>query len=470
MPLANIPIVGPTYTSRSLPVSSQLTVNMYLEADQNAGTPISLQSFWGLKSFGATGAGVDRGMHVHNGVLYKVTGTNLYSLSSLGAQTLIGTISGTNRCSLASDGTNLVIANGSSKPYTWDGTTLTQGTDIDLPNSNTVAYINNRVVYDGGGSNRDVAFADLTVPLSVNSLNVTSSNQTPDNVIAVYTKLNQLFVCGDDAIRPYYNSGTGNPPYDVIQNSVQDVGLKAVHSLASNVNYVYFLGSDLNVYRISQYQAIPIGNPAIGQAIKGYTGQSDAIGQCFTLDDQNFYLISFGSQASWLFNEVSQSWTNLSFLNGVTNESSLISSYAYAYNKHLVADRRNGNVYELDPDTYTDNGSPIKRQRDTVSIDGRNFGAPGREIFMDRFQVIVEMGVGTVADPNPVITLQTSDDSGRSWSSERLASIGAAGDYVRIAEWFNLGSFRSRLFRIQCSSAVRLSIVSANADVEIGIE
>ena len=89
---------------------------------------------------------------------------------------------------------------------------------------------------------------------------------------------------------------------------------------------------------------------------------------------------------------------------------------------------------------------------------------------MDRFQVIVEMGVGTVADPSPVITLQTSDDSGRSWSSERLASIGAAGDYVRIAEWFNLGSFRSRLFRIQCSSAVRLSIVSANADVEIGIE
>ena len=60
---------------------------------------------------------------------------------------------------LVDDGVQLVITTGETKPYAFDGGTLTLGTDSDLHNSKTVAYINRRVVYDGKFD--DILFADL---------------------------------------------------------------------------------------------------------------------------------------------------------------------------------------------------------------------------------------------------------------------------------------------------------------------
>ena len=164
------PLVGPTYTNRSLPVSSQVTRGFYVEVNPQGNEPVSFNPFPGLKAF-STGSGANRGMGRLDGVLYTVSGSNLIKVSSAGVQTTIGTIEGTGRCSLAEDQVgNLVIATGVGKPYEYNGTTLTQGSDNDLPNASTVTYINRRVIYDGNDG--DVVFADLSDPLVVNSANI----------------------------------------------------------------------------------------------------------------------------------------------------------------------------------------------------------------------------------------------------------------------------------------------------------
>ena len=137
-----LPIIGPTYVNSSLPVSNQVTRNFYIEVNPQGNEPLSFQPFPGLKAFASTTGAPGRGSGDHDGVHYTLSGSTLYSVTAGGTATAIsGTIEGTGRCKLKSDGVSLVITTGVGKPYTYDGTTLTQGTDIDLPNASTVTFI-----------------------------------------------------------------------------------------------------------------------------------------------------------------------------------------------------------------------------------------------------------------------------------------------------------------------------------------
>lgn len=464
MALLPFPVVGPTYVNRSLPVSAQVTRNFYIDLSLQGNEPVSLQPFPGLKPFATTGGGVNRGTGVLNNVLYTITGNTLYKVTSSGASTVIGIIEGSGRCVLESDGENLVISTGVGKPYAYDGSILTQGTDEDLPNAATVTYNNRRVIYDGNGS--DVAFADLDDPLVVNSFNITIAESETDDMRAVIAHNAQVYAFGATSIEPYYNSGVGNPPYQVITNSVEDLGLHAIYSLASNKDFVYFLGSDLVPYRVAGLAVQPIGNPAIGQAIRNYSDSSDAFGVTFRFDSLSFYLLSFpAGNETWLYNEQSGLWTNLAF--GTDGSQHLISDYEFIYNKHIVADRLTGNIYEMDFDTFTDNGDVIQRQRDTLSIDGGTFGAPGNTVFMDRLELMIETGQSLATDEAQII-MQYSDDNGRSWSGERFADVGVQGDFTYRLEWFSLGMFRNRMFRFIMTDPIKWVILSAQADIELG--
>jgi hypothetical protein len=468
MPNVPIPVVGPTYTSRSTPISGQVTRGLYLEIDQQSETPAALVPFPGLKPWGSTGLGSGRGLGVFNNALYAVTGSSLYSVNSSGTPTSIGSINGLTRCSVEEATDTLVIANENGKPYTYNGSTLTQGTDTDLPSASSVTYIRNRVVYDGAGGN--VAFADLGTPLTVSSSNVTSSDTKPDDTLAVKAFRDQLFVFSEVSITPYYNSGSGNPPYAVIQNAVQEVGLGAIHSIASNYRSLYFLGSDLMPYRIGGIQPEPIGNPAIGQAIQSYATKSDAYGVCFSFNNEYFYMLTFPGDATWLYSERAQSWTSLAY--GQDAAPHLICDYAYCYGKHLVSSRLNGDIYELDFDTYTDNGESIDRQRDTVKVSGRQFGYPGKEIYMDRLELVVETGAGVITGQgsDPRVMMSYSDDGGRTWSPEQWGYIGQMGSftYQQNPYWTDLGSFYERMFRFRVSDPIKFVIISCNADISVG--
>lgn len=464
MSIVSLPLIGPTYTNRSLPVGSQETRNFYVTVNNQGGEQVSFQPFPGCKPF-ATGTGIARGTGELKKVLYEVMGTTLNKISYSGVVTSIGTIEGSGRCVLTEDQSgNLIITTGVGKPYQYDGATLTQGTDIDLPNANTVTYINRRVVYDG--TDGDVAFAELSDPLNQNSLNIAIAEAKADDSKAVYAYKQQVLVFGEKSIQPMWNSGSGNPPYTFVLNATQEIGLDAVHSVDSNNTFLYFLGSDLSIYQMAGLSIRPIGNPAIGQEIEKYSETSDAYGVCFTLDNTNFYMISFPTgNATWLFNETAGIWTNLAY--GTDGERHLISSYNHIYGKHLVTDRRNGNVYELDFETHTDNGDVIQRRRDTLSINGGLFGKHGANVFMNSLRLEIESGTSLVTSESSII-MQYSDDNGRSWSAERWQTIGAQGEYRHELVWYGLGMFKNRMFRFTMTDPVKWVLIKLSADVDLG--
>ncbi|TVM02752.1 MAG: hypothetical protein CV087_08795 [Candidatus Brocadia sp. WS118] len=473
-------LAGESYKHKSLPLSAQQTINFYPQMQPNAAEKSNyiLESWHGKTLFGTVSGGLDRGMFEHLGILYKVTGTTLYSVASDGTHTSLGTISGSARCIFAGIQTNVIICSAGTA-YQWDGATLTTISDVDLESPNSVAHINNQIIYQGTGGRFGVS--DVGDATSINGLNYATAESEPDNLVRVYTFNQTLYLLGEKTVEPWVNTGEGNPPFDRIEGGLLNVGCGALHSVANDDNYIYFLDDSHSIVSLRGSATAlveTISTPAMSAEIKNYSTVSDAIGWCLKIDGQSFYVITFPTaNKTWISVRprtvkgvtIGGDWFELS--SGVSGRD-ISNSYAYCFRKHLVADYSNGNIYELSDSVYTENGDPIIRIRDTAPIHGGLIkGAIGKSIEMNRFELILETGVGVLSGQgfNPEIMLSFSDDGGKTFCAEMFGTIGRLGEFQYKVEWFALGSFYSRIIRIRTSDPVYYSIHSASADIDVGI-
>jgi len=193
--LLPINLTGPSSQSRAPYLNNQKTLNLYPEIN---GKQFILNSFPGLKSF-ATGDGPCRGMFSHLDILYHVSGNYLYTVTSAGVKTNRGTITGVERCIFAGIGTNVVIVTNGTV-YQWDGATLTAITDSDLETPNSVAHLNNQIIYDG--NNGRWASSDVGDATNINGLNYATAESHADDLIRVYSYQQLLYMFGDVSTEP----------------------------------------------------------------------------------------------------------------------------------------------------------------------------------------------------------------------------------------------------------------------------
>lgn len=471
MPTLELNITGGTYRHKSLPLSAQTTRNFYpqLIQSQKARSQYILASYPGKKLFATQEGGIDRGMIVHKNVLYKVTGEKLYSVSADGTHTELGDITGSERCVFAGIGSNIVIVSDGSA-WQYDGSTVSAITDGDLETPNACAHLNNQIIYDGDGGR--FAVSDVGDATSIDPLNYATAESNADDLVRPYTFKQVLYLFGTDTIERWWNSGQGNPPFDRFQGGITQTGLAALHSVANDDDNIYFLGNDNQIYAIrgsSSSVIEPLLPEPMVREISNYARVSDAVGYCINLNGQWIYVLTFPfANKTWAL-PIGGEWFELS--SGANAGRDIANSYVYFNRKHLLSDYRNGNIYELDDETYSDNGEEIIRQRDTAPIHGGLFGAPGKRVEMSRFELIMERGVGLLSGQgeNPQIMLSVSDDGGKTFSAEMWGTIGRLGEFMWKVEWFALGSFENRIIRIKTSDAVHYSIHSAAADIEVGI-
>ena len=466
--LLPINITGGTYKHKSLALSAQVTQNFWPQAQQENSTKSSyiLESFPGLKLFGTIAGTRDRGMFTHQDVLYKITDTTLYSVDSAGTHTSLGEVPGVARCIIDGIGSNIVITT-EGTAYEWDGATITTGTDVDFETPNACTHLNNQMLYDGDGGRFGVS--DVGAALTINGLNYATAESKADELLRPYVHDQIVHMMGTETIEGWWNSGVGNPPFDRIEGSIQQVGLGALHSVASSDDFVYFLGHNNQAYALSNSQAVPISTQAIAREFSSYSLVSDAHGACFNIDGQWFWRLSFPTAEKTFIYPEGGEWFQLS--SGTDGGTSIQSSYAFAHRKHLVGDTVSGNIYELDPDTYTENGAPMVRIRDTGPLHGGLFGQDGKDIEINRFELILQTGVGELSGQGlaPVVMLSVSTDGGNTFGAEMWGGIGRSGKFQHKVEWGPLGSAESWILRVRTSDPVYYSLHSAAADIEFGI-
>lgn len=475
--LLPINLTGGSYKHKATPLSSQRTVNFWPQKQQkeNTKSPYILEAFPGLLAFGTVAGGTDRGMFEHRDVLYKVTGTTLYSVASTGVHTSLGTIPGSGRCIFAPIGSNLVVSTGGARYY-YNGSTVAVISDGDLEAGNSAAHLNNQIIYDGTGAR--FAVSDVGDATSINGLNYGTAESEADDISRCYTFNQILYNYGKETIEPWWNSGQGNPPFDRVEGGIVHVGLGAVYSVANDKDSMYFYGNDDQIYALrgsSSAVLEPISTQPMNQEFKKFTTVSDAIGKTVNLDGQWVLIMTFPTQGrTFAYMIAIKEWFELS--SGSTMGRWLGNSYAYCYRKHLIADYESGDIYELSDTTYTENGSTIIRFRDTAPLhagllDSAKGNYDGKDLEMNRFELILSPGEGLLSGQgsDPEVMIYLSDDGGKTWSTEIRGKVGAMGEFNKRVEWFCLGKFTSRIIRIKVSDPIYWSIHAATSDVEVCI-
>lgn len=459
-----IDVIDQSYTSRSLPLSAQVTRNLYPEIVTTGKTQKALHTIAGKKLF-STGSGSNRGCYRKEwyGNKYTVNGTTLYKVNSSGTQTGIGTISGSGRCVFESSENYLYIVTG-GRVFRSDGVTVSQVVDPSLESPNSIAFINTQMVYDGAYDKFWVSNAGDGGTL--NALNFAFAQSSPDDLIRVYQFRQQIIMFGADSLEPWYNTGQGNPPMDRVEGALRPVGIAGVHCVTNTPAAVYFLANDRTVYRIEGYEPVQVSTVAINNAIESYTTVSDCFAYSYKFQGQNFVVFTFPTaNKTWAFLEESNAWVELS--SGVNGGRDIANGYCYAFGKHLLTDYRNGNIYELDIDTFSDNGAEFIRERVIRPISAIDIDQPGKRILMSRFELIIETGIGlaTGQGSDPAFMFSYSVDGGRTWSAETWVSPGNLGAYTKKVEYYCFASGHDILIKFRISDPIKVSIHAASADL-----
>jgi len=171
-----IPFAAQSYQSRSLPLSAQRLVNGYTQASEGKDQPPVFRTA-GVAAFATLPYGIRNAIDM-NGTLIVVSGPSVYSVSSTGAITLLGTVSPNGTVSMAHNGTQTVVVSG-GLGYVVTGAVV-QIADPDFRAPLSVVWVDGYFVFlaeDG------TTFAsDLNNPTSYDALAYVAVGRSPGRV------------------------------------------------------------------------------------------------------------------------------------------------------------------------------------------------------------------------------------------------------------------------------------------------
>lgn len=458
MTLAPIRWAAQSTKSPSPTVSSERLVNCYLDANPaGAKSAVTVYGDAGLKAWTTLAESPIRGMLLFGGVhLFVVAANSLYIVTEDKVAVNIGTIPGSGSVAMCANATHVAIA-------TTVGLYAATTTAIVQVDSN---FYTSATYQDGYGiftlaDSEQIYISGLDDMTSINPLDFTSADTFPDKVRCSLSDHRELIVFGRETIEHFYNSGDAYFPFTRTPGAFVETGCAAGGTAAKQANRVFWLGNDRAVWAMAGYQPQRISTPGIEHAIRGLDGIEDATAFTYSLQGHEHYVLNF-PRATFVFDITTGLWRERESF-GSSRWSA--EKYVRAWNLDLVSDKETGDIYELDLDTYDEDGDPLVRTMQSSPIHGA-----GVRLLMPWLYVDAEMGTvqdaGGEAWADPRFMLSYSDDGGRTWSVERRCSAGKTGEYTKRATWSRLGSFYQRTIRLSLSDPCRLAVNGAYAELE----
>lgn len=461
-----------SYTARSLLASAQRCLNLYAELNPaDALAPMTFYSTPGRKLFSTVpGSGGVRGIFAaSNGELYASRGAALYRYKD--GEWLAIADHGTD------SGPVYAADNGISAVFT-DGTTVAPAISFE---DHMVSYMSGEGWYGSGFVDFLNGFFVFNKPdsqqfyitgaydLVLDPLDFASSESSPDKLVRQIRDHNDLILFGEKSTDVYGPSGAGDFAFSSISGATMEVGCAAPYSVCKMDNTVFWIGNDERgdamVWKLSGYQPLRVSNHAIEEEMRKYAIISDAIGYSYQQSGHSFYVLTFpGAGKSWAYDAATQQWGERSYRLPSNKQTRLRDNcHAFYQRRHLVGDWENGNIYELDPDTYTDNGAPITRLKSF-----QHMSSSGVRQFFGRLTLDMQAGVGSSQQPIPDVYMRWSDDGGFTWSDLRTASAGQVGQYLNKPNFLRLGSGRDRVFEVSTVAKCPIAFQGAFLDWKAG--
>ena len=468
------------YTSRALPLSSQICVNWYVIENKNSTGEIlslSLLGTPGTTQLATSGVlnQINRGAWTFKGMPYFVNGTGLYRLEAdLTTLTSLGTISGTARVSIADNGTQMLILVPGSTGYifTIGPDNLATITDGDFDASGDPV----RVIFVDGyflltTNTKKFIVSALNDGTSYNALDFGSAEYNPDAIVAPFLHKSTVFIFGTETGEAFSNIGGSSFPFQRQQGFVLNKGLYAGNSIVATQDSFMFIGNGKDespaIWGFAGNTVQKISTEAIDSVLEAEAENgllADAFAYSYSQEGAFFVCFSL-NDTTLVFDTASLRWHERKSdieINGVqTTTSWRANSLTQAYGKLLVGDSIDGRIAECDVDILTEYTNIIERV-----ISGRPFQNQGLPFTVPFIEITVESGVGNSSSTDPKMRMSRSSN-GKTWSGERIRSVGKVGEYDHRVAWRRNGrSSRSEIYRFSYAENAKAVIRKVEATIQ----
>ena len=454
---------------------------------------------------GGTGYAVNDTITVLGGVYGSSPATYTVSTISAGVvtgltQTFAGqyTSTPTNPASTSTNGSgtgltlNLTFGTGSGSTgnYVVSGTQTVSSETMYLLNfsvlpssdgafsgASIVDIVDNYFVYNRP-STQQWAASNLLSPITY-GLSYASKFTGPDNLVSLVCDHGQVYLLGEQTSEVWADQGTFPFAFQRIPGSSSQHGLAAANSIARLGNSFAYVAKNnrgqaeiviMNGYFPQRISTHAVENTLVNESI------SDAIAYTYQLEGHECYVVTFPSlDITWVYDITTQLWHKWLWTDSQNNYHRHRSNCsAFFQNVVLVGDWQNGQIYQLDPNNYTDNGDAIRRLRRCPHLT-----TDLQRQYFDELQIQFQPGVGLegITDPplnaetigaNPQAMLRWSSDGGSTWSNEHWSGIGKVGRYKNRIIWRRLGWARDRIYEVVVTDPINAVIVSANLKASAG--
>lgn len=470
--------VGTKSTSPAITAQKRINCMVDVRKDQDR-TSFALIGRPGLKNFVTTLGNVpSRGIWAVNTLatplMFSVHGNTLYSIDNGANFNVLGTLlTNSGDVSMADDGKYLVIVDGLFG-YVYNMQTpagvnqITDGNFTTAPR--TVTWQDNYFIVASSSSTRQFQLSQITPsvdPTVWPAVQINFAGSGGGTIQYGQADHNILSLFGDVYTEFWQDTGSPDFPYAKIPGASQQFGLAAPFSLSRYDNSLSGLFQDPTgarmVAKMSGFGIVKLSDSDIEKLLKDYQSVSDGVGIAVTVGGHPLYVLNLPTAgATWAYDGLSKTWAEWRSYNHPHFKAL---KTCFFLNNQYLTDHENGNIYQLDPNTYTDIDDVLVMEVWTKHIYNEN-----KYIGISQVQIEAETGVGTAGGQgaNPVMDLQVSKDGGNSFYSVGYSSMGQVGKYTQRLIWNSLGAARDWVLKLVVSDPVKRVITGASCEMQGG--
>lgn len=460
-----VPLGQSTYRRRGARTAEVAFTNCILEKDPTNQVD-GLLRFQrpGLVNYVRVGTGPIRGVFRKLGVLGSVylvaSAQSLYSVTPLGAVTLLGDIPGFDLVTIDASPTRAIVVSGGNA-YSTDGITVTPVNMPDGVGVSSVAYVAGYFLLAQLESQRYYWLAPGDV--DPDALNFASAENGPGNLVRLVRLLDEIWAFKEQTTEVLQLTGNLDAPFQPIAGRIYERGCANKDTVHTLDNTLFWIGNDLVAYR-ADTTPLRISDHSMEERLR-VAGGANLRAWAMAIDGHTIYCVRAGDLGTFVFDVENPNWGRFKSYGQETWRAHL--GTQVAGDLVVAGDDTDGILWKLDSTISNDNGAPMERElTGGITI----LGKPTK---CRDFSVRVATGWAPItgAAVDPILQLRYSDDGGETWSAWIEASLGLQGQYRTGVTWTQLGlmSDPGRIFTIRMTddALFRLSFARMNEATQI---
>jgi hypothetical protein len=420
----------------------------------------------GLVSAG-TGPGIDRGGIEWNGLLYRVMGTKLVSISSTNVVTVIGDVGGEGNVTFDYSFDYLGVASSGKLFLYRPSTGLQQVTDPDLGTVVDFVWVDGYFMTTDG---EFLIVTELKDPFSVNPLKYGSSEADPDPIVSLLKVRNEVYALNRHTIEVFDNVGGQLFPFQRVEGAQVQRGTVGTHACCVFMESIAFIGGGRNeapsVWLITGSNAERIATREIDQLLTEFTEEelSNVLVEARVDKGYRHLYIHLPNQ-TLVFDAAATTgagapvWFTLA-TGLVGNSQYRAKNLVWVYNRWNVGDPASTAFGHLSDSLSSHWGVLNGWEFATIILYNESRGLLFHEL------ELVSLTGNSIFGTDPSIWTSYTED-GLTWSQERVCKAGMTGARGKRLSWLQQGRMRQwRAQKFRGTSDAQLTVARLEARVE----